>query len=238
MRSDNGSEFICLREFFAAQGIIHQTSCVETPQQNGRVERKHRHILNIARALLLQGNLPKQFWGESILAATYLLNRTPSRILHNKTPYEMLHGQSPTYEHIRVFGTLCYAQRIARGKDKFDERSTRCVFLGYPMGKKGWVVCDLETENFFVSRDVEFHEDMFPFTTTKTSTTTDDSLPVQLSTHPATFDDDFDPFHSTEILETGGVLNTPANNDPAALDTTTEPISPTIAEPHTSGEPR
>ena len=52
VRSDNGTEFMCLRGFFQDKGIIHQTSCVNTPQQNGRVERKQRHILNVARALL------------------------------------------------------------------------------------------------------------------------------------------------------------------------------------------
>ena len=51
VRSENGTEFNCMRDYFAAQGILFQTSCVGTPQQNGRVERKHRHILNVARAL-------------------------------------------------------------------------------------------------------------------------------------------------------------------------------------------
>lgn len=45
VRSDNGSEFMCLSSYFRDSGIVHQTSCVATPQQNGRVERKHRHIL-------------------------------------------------------------------------------------------------------------------------------------------------------------------------------------------------
>lgn len=35
VRSDNGTEFLCLKSYFAAQGIVHQISCVGTPQQNG-----------------------------------------------------------------------------------------------------------------------------------------------------------------------------------------------------------
>lgn len=62
LRSDNGTKFMCMSEFFREQGIIHQTSCVATPQQNGRVERKHCHLLNIARGLLFQSMLPTKFW--------------------------------------------------------------------------------------------------------------------------------------------------------------------------------
>ena len=48
IRSDNGSEFI-LRQFYDEIGIIHQTSCVETPQQNGIVERKLRFKKNVIK---------------------------------------------------------------------------------------------------------------------------------------------------------------------------------------------
>lgn len=61
IRSDNGTEFTCLQTQFHERGIVFQTSCIGTPQQNGRVERKHRHILNVARALRFQGNLPISF---------------------------------------------------------------------------------------------------------------------------------------------------------------------------------
>jgi len=37
------------------------------------------------------------------------------------------------------------------------------VFLGYTSGEKGWKVCDLETREIFVSRNVVFFEDKFPF---------------------------------------------------------------------------
>jgi len=53
VRNDNGCQFSNgpLKEFFAEKEIIHETSCVDTPQQNGRVKCKNRHILNVARAL-------------------------------------------------------------------------------------------------------------------------------------------------------------------------------------------
>lgn len=102
---------------------MHQTSCVDTPQQNGRVERKHCHILNVACACLFQSHLPRKFWGESILTANHLINRTPTKILQGKSPYEVLHGSRPSYSALRTFGCLCYAHYKAHDKDKFSERS-------------------------------------------------------------------------------------------------------------------
>jgi hypothetical protein len=163
VRSDNGTEFICMKNYFLEHGIIFQTSCTGTPQQNGRVERKHRHILNVARALRFQGNLPIEFWGECVLTVGYLINRTSSSILNAKTPYEVLHGQTPSYTHLRVFGSLCFSRNQNTNGDKFASRSRRCVFMGYPYGQKGWRVYDIETHEFFVSRDATFFETQFPF---------------------------------------------------------------------------
>ncbi|KAL6348322.1 hypothetical protein AAG906_005622 [Vitis piasezkii] len=103
--------------------IIH----VLTPQQNGVVERKHRHLLNVGRALRFQANLPLKFWGESIQTACYLINRLPIPLLSHKSPYQLLHN-----------------------------KARRCIFVGYPLGQKGYRVYDLETNKFFSSEMLSF----------------------------------------------------------------------------------
>ena len=80
--------------FLLTKGIIHQTSCPETPQQNGVVERKHRHLLETARALHFQAKLPSKFWGESVLCAAHIINRMPLRSINHSSPYERLFGQN------------------------------------------------------------------------------------------------------------------------------------------------
>ena len=93
------------------------------------VERKHRHILNVARALRFQASLSIEFWGDCALAAACLINRTMSLILKCKTPYEALFKVKPSYEHIKVFGYLCYVHNYQMNTDKFAAWRRKCIFI-------------------------------------------------------------------------------------------------------------
>lgn len=109
-------------DFYSSNGTIHQRSCVYTSQQNGIVERKHQHLLDIACALLFQASLCLKLWGDAILTTAYLINCTPTPILHNKTPHGQLFFVVPSYNHLRVFGCLCYASTNKHNRSKFDAR--------------------------------------------------------------------------------------------------------------------
>ncbi|KAJ0703042.1 putative RNA-directed DNA polymerase [Helianthus annuus] len=163
-RSDNGTEFVNnqMNSFFKEKGIIHQTSCSYTPQQNGVAERKHRHLLNIARALMFQGGLPLRFWSDCVLTVVYLINRLPSSVLVGKSPYELMFGFEPSLSHLRSFGCLCFST-VLNESDKFAYHADKCVLIGYSNVKKGYKLWSLDEKKIFFSRDVKFYEHVYPF---------------------------------------------------------------------------
>jgi len=173
IRSDNRLEF-AMSYLYSSLGILHQTSCVETPQQNSVVERKHRHLLNVTRSLLFQTHLPKCFWSYALTHAVFLINRLP-------TPYEIFLQKPPTFLDLKVFGCLSFASTLLQKRDKLDPRARKCVFfLGYKFETKGYVVFDLHTRNIFISRHVIFHEHIFPYS----------HNPSSINDQPATHNDD------------------------------------------------
>lgn len=114
---------------------------------------------------MFQSYLPERFWPYSLLTATCMINRLPSRVLEWKTPYKVLFGEPPDMSILQPFGCFAYAANISPTKRKFDSRSHKCVFLGYDLLHKGYFLYDLNTHKTFTSRDVKFFTNTYPFST-------------------------------------------------------------------------
>uniref|UniRef100_A0A2N9G7D2 Integrase catalytic domain-containing protein n=1 Tax=Fagus sylvatica TaxID=28930 RepID=A0A2N9G7D2_FAGSY len=185
-RTDNAMEYRDSQflDFIHTQGTIIQRSCAGTSQQNGRAERKHRHILDSVRAFLISASCPERFWGEAALTAVYTINRLPSSALQNVTPFERLYGTPASYSSLRVFGCACFVLLQPHEHSKLEPRSRLCCFLGYGIEHKGYRCWDPISQRLRISRHVVFWEhtmfnSLSKFTTCSTpSFFTNPSLPL------------------------------------------------------------
>ena len=121
--------------------------------------------------MLFQSKLPIHFWSYAIRHVVYIINRPPSFFLnHNKSPFQLVFGSKPDFSNLRTFGCLAFAHTLDSGRTKFDKRASKCIFLGYKTGTKGYLLFNLHSHSFLVSRNVIFYEKFFPFTIANTGT--------------------------------------------------------------------
>ena len=139
-RIDNAMEYKDneFLDFLHKHGIICHRSCLGTSQQNGRAERKHKHILEIVRSLLIFASCPERFWGEAALTAVYAINRIPSIVINNKSPYKRLYGISPNYHQLKVFGCDCFILLQPNERTELEPCACLCCFLRYDIKHKGY----------------------------------------------------------------------------------------------------
>ncbi|PKU79126.1 Retrovirus-related Pol polyprotein from transposon TNT 1-94 [Dendrobium catenatum] len=165
LRTDRGGEYInnSFQQFCKTSGMRHQYTCPHTPSQNGLAERKNRHILETVRSLLIHSKAPHSLWTHALHTAIHIINRLPTRKLKNKTPHESLYSKPPSYQHLKIFGCLCYPWLRPYAKSKLESFSKPCVFIGYPSTQKGYLCLDPDTNHIYTSRHVVFNEQIFPY---------------------------------------------------------------------------
>jgi hypothetical protein len=81
----------------------------------------------MARALLKQRGMRVVFWGEAVVTAFYILNRSPTKTLNGRTSYGAWHGRKPAVSHLQVFGYLTFGKELGH-IGKLNDRSTPGVF--------------------------------------------------------------------------------------------------------------
>nr|GFB62077.1 retrotransposon protein, putative, Ty1-copia subclass [Tanacetum cinerariifolium] len=127
LRSDRGGEYISqeFKDYLKACGIVQQLTPPYTPQHNGVSERRNRTLLNMVRSMMSLTTLPLSFWDYALETAARILNIVPTKKV-DKTPYELWHGKG------------CEAHVKRHTADKLEQRSIKCIFVGYPKETMGY----------------------------------------------------------------------------------------------------
>ncbi|KAL0398659.1 UNVERIFIED_CONTAM: Retrovirus-related Pol polyprotein from transposon RE1 [Sesamum radiatum] len=118
---------------------------------------------------------------------------------------------------------------------KFDARAYRCIFLGYSQHHKAYKVLDLTRDLVFHSRDVIFHENIFPFNSVSAST-----KHVPVPSPPSYHSDSDDKIypdtssHLTPDPNLGPPTATDITSQPLQNDSHSTPISVCVPSPRRS----
>ena len=132
LRSDRGGEYTSkdFTKFLQEQGTERRLTTHDTPQHNGVAEALNRRLFERVRAILHHSELPKSLWGEAVMFAVWLKNRTSTRALgNNTTPYEKLYGKKPNLAGVPEWGQRVWVH-YDKGS-KLDARAVECRWVGY-----------------------------------------------------------------------------------------------------------
>ena len=188
-----------------------------TPSQNGRAERKHRHVMETGLALLFHSHVPPQDWVDAFSIATYIINRLPMPVLGGLSPFEVLSGKPPNYANFHHFGCRVYPCLRDYAPHKFSPCSLPCIFLGYSSSHKGFRCFDTATSRTYITRHARFDENFFPFSNTSNPASI---FAIGFSNFYKSCS--LEPFSSTSSLTTTQVSTTPYHF--CADDSTVEPL--------------
>ena len=164
LRSDNAKEFISheMKRLLGNFGIVPEHSAPYCPEQNGRVERQNRTIVEMARTMMIAGSLPISLWAELCRTAAYLRNRISLPRLNGKTPFEMWTGVKPDVGHLRTIGCRAFSHIPDGHRKKFDSKSEELVLVGYESGSNSFRLWKRGTKDVKISHNVKFIESDAP----------------------------------------------------------------------------
>ncbi|QRV81849.1 Pol polyprotein/retrotransposon [Ceratobasidium sp. AG-Ba] len=141
LRTDGGGEYISnsMAAHLADAGILHQTTCPNSSQQNGVAERFFRTLLDRVRCMLAEAKMPWGWWAGAAMTAVHIYNRVP----HSHLP------------ELNAPLSIWLDKPIS----KSAPCATECRFLGCDLTTKGYRLQVLGLTKVIKTRNVIFHED-------------------------------------------------------------------------------
>ena len=102
---------------------------------------------------MLTINVPKQFWGDSILTTYYLINHMSTRVFNYQTPLKtflQLYAQTQSINQLSlmVFGCKAFVRVLDQNQTKLDPTALAYVFLGYSATQKGYRHCSPKKQKY------------------------------------------------------------------------------------------
>ncbi|GJV42327.1 retrotransposon protein, putative, ty1-copia subclass [Tanacetum coccineum] len=157
LQLDRGDEYISqeFKDYLKACGIVQQLTPPYTPQHNCVSERRNHTLLDMVRSVMNLTTLPLSFWDYALESATHILNMVPTKKV-DKTPYELWYGKVPNLSYLKVWG--CEALMKRDTPDKLQQRSVKCIFIGYPKETMGYYFYFPPENKIVVARYAEFFE--------------------------------------------------------------------------------
>lgn len=163
LRTDNGLEFVNSK---IKEVLKHERSIAYTPEQNGKIERDNRTVVESARTMLHAKGLDLKLWAEAVNTTVFVLNRTGTSSVKGKIPHELWYGELPKLRNLpymrnldfKIFGCEAYAHIPKEKKRKWDAKSKEGLFVRYAEHSKGYRIWFSESGKIEVHRDVTFRQ--------------------------------------------------------------------------------
>ena len=168
IRADGGKEYVNkqFQNFIVESGMELEITTPHSPSQNGIAERLNRTVVEHARAMIIQNDIPLFLWTEAINYANLIKNRSPTRALEKQmiTPYEAFWKKKPDLSLLEEFGRPCWVLRQDGKQSILDPKSRQFLFTGINNSTKGYRYYNPVTRQIQTSRNVIFMVEDSPTT--------------------------------------------------------------------------
>jgi hypothetical protein len=108
--------------------------------------------------MLNEKNFPNYFWAKAVIIAIYIMNQTPTKVVHGMTHEEKFIGKKLDVSNFKMFGCIAYVHVPKEKGSKLDPKADKCIFIGYSLKQKGYKCFNPSTRKLQVSRVVMFDE--------------------------------------------------------------------------------